>query len=73
MKKLFSIIAILSIALSQNGFSQDNTKTQSSLVLQSYYDIKNALVAGNAKSATFTVFINVDFKFLFVLYSIFLF
>ncbi len=49
MKKIFLIVTIVATAFVQKGFSQDNSKTQ---LLHSYYDIKNALVAGNANTAS---------------------
>ncbi|HEY8657602.1 MAG TPA: DUF3347 domain-containing protein [Hanamia sp.] len=51
MKKIFFIVAIFASAFVQNSFAQDSTGTQSQL-LHSYYDIKNALVAGNANAAS---------------------
>lgn len=52
MKKIFFAVVFLSTAFKQYSFAQDSTKTQHSLLLTSYYDIKNALVAGNANSAS---------------------
>ena len=49
MKKIIFIVALLATVFVQNGFAQDNSKTQ---LLHSYYDIKNALVAGNANTAS---------------------
>lgn len=49
MKNIFFIVALVATAFMQKGFAQDNTKTQ---LLHSYYDIKNALVAGNANTAS---------------------
>lgn len=53
MKKIFFIVAICATALVQQSSAQD-TSTQSpfSPLLHSYYDIKNALVAGNATTAS---------------------
>jgi len=51
MKKIFFIVVVLATAFGQNTFAQDKTNTPSQLLL-SYYDIKNALVAGNANSAS---------------------
>ena len=45
------IVAIFATGFVQNSFAQDSTGTQSQL-LHSYYDIKNALVAGNANTAS---------------------
>jgi hypothetical protein len=49
MKNIFFIFALVATAFMQKGFAQDNTKTQ---LLNSYYNIKNALVAGNANTAS---------------------
>ena len=49
MKKIFLLVAMLATAFMQKGFAQKNVKTQ---LLHSYYDIKNALVAGNANTAS---------------------
>ena len=49
MKKIFLLVAILATAFMQKGFAQENVKTQ---LLHSYYDIKNAMVAGNANTAS---------------------
>lgn len=54
MKKLFLIITFFSTAVLQNSIAQDHTiKTQTQLpqLLNSYYGIKDALVAGNASNA----------------------
>ena len=52
MKKLFFIVAILATTFTQS-FAQDSTaQTQLSQLLTSYYNIKDALVAGNATSAS---------------------
>lgn len=51
MKKIFFIVAISATVFTQNSFAQDTT-TQSSQLLQSYFNIKNALVAGNANGAS---------------------
>ena len=53
-RKIF-MVAIFATALVQNSFAQDSTtQTQSQLsqLLTSYYNIKDALVAGNASSAS---------------------
>lgn len=50
MKRIFFMIAILSAIFVQPGFAQQNTD-QSTTLLSSYYGIKDALVADNAKSA----------------------
>lgn len=51
MKKIFFIVAMFATAFMQKSFAQDSTGTQSQL-LHSYYNIKNALVAGNANAAS---------------------
>jgi hypothetical protein len=51
MKKILFIVALFAAAFVQ-GFAQDSTKTQTSQLLHSYYEIKNALVAGNANTAS---------------------
>jgi hypothetical protein len=52
MKKILWIVALLATAFLQNAFAQDST-TQKQLFksLTTYYNIKNALVAGNANTA----------------------
>jgi hypothetical protein len=52
MKKIIFIAAIIATALTQKSFAQDST-TQYQLpqLLTYYYNIKNALVAGNAADA----------------------
>ncbi len=49
MKKIFFLIFIAGTSLSQTSFAQD---TSSSEFLQTYFNIKNALVSGNAKLAS---------------------
>ncbi|HXL58152.1 MAG TPA: DUF3347 domain-containing protein [Chitinophagaceae bacterium] len=52
-KKILFIVAFLSTAFVQYGFAQDNAKQSNpSQLLTSYYNIKNALVAGNANTAS---------------------
>ena len=54
MKKVFTIIVLFATAFLQNSFAQDSTiklQTQLSPLLTSYYNISNALVAGNAGQA----------------------
>jgi hypothetical protein len=51
MKKIIFIVIIAAMSFVQKGFAQDNSITSSQL-LQSYYNIKNALVAGNANTAS---------------------
>ena len=53
MKKLFFIVALFAMAIVQQSFAQDTTsQSQLSQLLLSYYGIKDALVAGNANSAS---------------------
>lgn len=53
MKKILFIVAIFATAFVQQIFAQDNKQqTQLSELLHAYYDIKNALVAGNAATAS---------------------
>ena len=49
MKKIIFRVALIATALVQNVFAQDSPNTQ---LIHSYYDIKNALVAGNANTAS---------------------
>lgn len=52
MKKIILIVAIIATALTQKSFAQDSTKQyQLPQLLIWYYNIKNALVAGNANDA----------------------
>jgi hypothetical protein len=53
LKKLFFIVAIFVTTFLQKSFAQDSTaQSQLSKLLTSYYNIKDALVAGNSKSAS---------------------
>ncbi len=52
MKKLFFIVAIFATAFTQSFAQDSTTQTQLSRLLTSYYNIKDALVAGNATSAS---------------------
>ncbi|MEP7239164.1 MAG: DUF3347 domain-containing protein [Ferruginibacter sp.] len=53
MKKIFFTVAFLATAFVQQSLAQDSTsQPQLSQLLHSYYDIKNALVAGNASAAS---------------------
>lgn len=52
MKKIFFFVAFVATVFVQRGFAQDSTKAQPSELLHSYYDVKNALVAGNANLAS---------------------
>ena len=52
MKKLFLIITLIAIAFVQQSFAQENTnKNQLTMLLDSYYNLKNALVNSNAPVA----------------------
>ena len=50
MKKIILTVVVTAVAFMQKGFAQDSAA--SSQLLQSYYNIKNALVAGNANTAS---------------------
>ena len=53
MKKIFFIVAIITTITIQHSFAQDSTKTTPlSAVLNSYLDVKNALVATDATTAS---------------------
>jgi hypothetical protein len=55
MKKILFIVAVFATTFFQKSFAQDSTtQTQSQLshLLTSYYNIKDALVAGKANSAS---------------------
>ncbi len=53
MKKIFFIVAICATAFVQQSFAQDiSAQSPFSPLLHSYYDIKDALVAGNAITAS---------------------
>ncbi|MEJ5962964.1 DUF3347 domain-containing protein [Pedobacter immunditicola] len=55
MKKIFFFVAILATAFAQNSVAQENAtqaQAQLSSLLNSYYDIKDALVSGNATKAS---------------------
>jgi hypothetical protein len=69
VKKIFLIVAILATTITHYSFAQDSTKQyQLPQLLTSYYNIKNALVAGDATSASanalaFTKTVNsIDYK-----------
>ena len=52
MKKVFFVVAFLTTITIQYSFAQDSTKTtQLSGLLNSYYNVKNALVASDAATA----------------------
>lgn len=50
IKKIFFTVALFAAMFSQNSFAQ-NTKSEPSQLLISYYNIKDALVAGNTSTA----------------------
>ncbi|HEY8689841.1 MAG TPA: DUF3347 domain-containing protein [Chitinophagaceae bacterium] len=52
MKRIIFITAITAMAFAQNGFAQDSAAASFAQLLQSYYNIKNALVARNANTAS---------------------
>ena len=52
MKKLFLFVALIASAFTQKSFAQDTTnQTQLSQLLNSYYQVKNALIEGNSTTA----------------------
>lgn len=52
MKKTLLIVAFFATAFTHNSFAQtDSRATQASQLLSHYYNIKNALVAGDANTA----------------------
>ena len=52
LKKIFFMVAIFATAFLQKGFAQDSaTQSQIPQLLSLYYNIKDALVAGNATTA----------------------
>lgn len=46
------MLALIATAFIQNSFGQDSIKTQSSLLLASYYNLKDALVSSNVTVAS---------------------
>ena len=50
MKKIFLSVILIATAFINQGFGQDTTRINQ--LLHSYFDIKNALVAGNANTAS---------------------
>lgn len=50
MKKIL-LIALIATTFTQQSFAQDSTKTQSSPLLTSYYNLKDALVGSNSTTA----------------------
>jgi len=52
VKKIISIVAILATIFTQNSFAQDSTnQSQIPKLLSLYYNLKDALVAGNSNTA----------------------
>lgn len=51
MKKIILIVAIFATAFAQQTFAQDTSTLQPSELLTSYYNIKDALVSGDANKA----------------------
>ncbi len=51
MKKILFIAALIVTVFAQQSFAQDSIKTQPSLLLTSYYNLKDALVSSNPSTA----------------------
>jgi hypothetical protein len=51
MKKILFMLAIIATAFSQNSFGQDSTKTPSSQLLNTYYQLKDNLVKSSSPAA----------------------
>ena len=51
MKKILLLVAFIATVFMQQSLAQDNTKTQPTLLLTSYYNLKDALVNSNANAA----------------------
>lgn len=51
MKKLITAITIFAMGFMQNGFAQESKTVQSSLLLNTYYNLKDALVKSDLKMA----------------------
>lgn len=51
MKKIYFVLAFFSIASTQSSFAQDSINNQSSLLLTSYYNLKDALVSSTATTS----------------------
>ena len=51
MKSIFLFVAFFATTFIQNSFAQDSTKSKTSDLLTSYYNLKNALVSSNANTA----------------------
>ena len=52
MKKIFLSIVIIASAFLQQGFAQESKADQTSRLLTSYYNLKDALVKSNAATAS---------------------
>ncbi len=51
MKKLFLLVAFIAAAITQQLFAQDTKPNELTPLLNSYYDIKNALIKSNGADA----------------------
>ena len=52
MKKLFLIVALIATAFTQKSYAQETTsQPQLSQLLNSYYEVKDALTSGNSNTA----------------------
>ena len=51
MKKIFFKVALFATAFLQQSFAQDSTKTQASLLLTTYYALKDSLIISNPNAA----------------------
>lgn len=52
MKKVFLFVTLFATIASQPLFAQESSKTEPGYLLSIYYDIKDALVSGNAATAS---------------------
>jgi len=52
MKNIYFLFSVLATVSIQKTFAQDSTTTQPSILLHSYFDIKNTLIGGNAGNAS---------------------
>lgn len=52
MKKLFSLVALFTTLAMHPSFAQTSSNTQPGQLLSIYYEIKDALVAGNSTTAS---------------------
>lgn len=52
MKKIVLLVVFITTVFVQASYAQDSTNSQSSALLQSYFDVKNALIAGNGNTAS---------------------